>query len=393
MENPKLRQDIQIIPYQDEEYGMGILIRDSIIDDRTMVMSESAVVLLAMMDGTNSIRDIQAEIMRKSGQLINTEDIQAFVNTLDEQFLLDNDTYQDKIKVIYQTYKTEPVRPTLMAGNSYPADKTELKTYLDEVFAQANDVDLPANRPANVKGIIAPHIDIERGQNTYAKTYYTLKQYKPAKTYVVLGVNHQYPTPNPFVATDRDYETPLGRLKVDTDLLNELNAQVDWDLFEGELAHRGEHSVEFPALFLSYIYPDSDLQIVPILANYIDKRDPKIEMFINALTHSLAKRDDVVLIASVDFSHIGPKFGWQRQVTDADTSSVEREDLQTIKLMQNNDPEGFYQDIMKDANRRNIDALGAGYVFLRAVNRPGHLIQYEQTYDPFDTVTFTGLIF
>lgn len=392
MEKPKLRTDIQVTPYQDAE-NVGVLIQDALIEGRTMMLSDGAVLLMSFMDGTRTIRDIQSEIMRQTGQLVNSEEIEQFVQLLDNHYLLDNANYRQRLRTLAAEYKRLEARPPLMADAGYPADPQQLRAFLDDVFAQSENSHLDGRLPEKLSGIVAPHIDIPRGQNTYAKVYGALRKYDPAQTYIVLGVNHQYPTQNPFIATDRAYQTPLGKLPVDTGLLHQLNQRLDWDILEGEIAHRGEHSIEFPALFLRYLYPEAEMKIVPILSNYYDKTDERVERFIRALREIIAGREDIVLISSVDFSHIGPQFGWQREVTPADIASTEREDRLTIAFLEKNDPDGFYADIMKDQNRRNIDALGATYVFQRVLDKPGVLIQYEQAFDPLNTVTFTGLIF
>ncbi len=393
MDKPLLRQDLQVIPIM-EANQRGLVLQDSLIATRGLFIGAEDVVVLALFNGQHTLQEIQAEVSRQTGRLIYAAEIEKLVRMLDETYFLDNQNYHNHLHDLFTIYKAQPDRASLMAGTSFSADPVELNAYLDDIFKRYQPRETP-DLPAQTRGIIAPHIDIERGQETYARIFTALRNYPPADTYLVLGVNHRFSTGNPFIATDRNYVTPLGRLEVDYALLSAISSELDWDLLEGEMAHINEHSVEFPALFLSYIYPLAKPRIVPILANFSDKRDARIEQFVSAVKNAISATDQrVVVIASVDFSHIGPQFGWDRLVTVEDAQRTERQDLYTIRLLERSDADGFYDDIMADRNARNIDALGAGYVFLKILEgTPGKLVHYNQAFNPNFTVTFTGLIY
>jgi AmmeMemoRadiSam system protein B len=393
MEYPKLRQNIQITPFTHQEQR-GFILRDSLSEEKTLFVSEGAAFLFPYLNGKFRTDELQGMIEQQTGQSIPNQDIENFIRMLEENLFLDTPAYQQFLQDLHQEYKKSPARPSLMAGNGYPSDKDELLNYLDEIF---QDVKLGDGfkLPKEISGAIVPHIDIQRGAKNYTQIYSILKKYPAADTYVVLGVNHHYLTGNPFIFTDRPYQTPLGKLEVDQQLLANLKRQLGWDIFDGELAHRGEHSVEFPALFLSYIYPGLNFSILPILCNFHEKDDDRVKALIHGLEYYLSNSSKkIFLIASVDFSHIGPQFGWQKVVEKTDAKQVEKEDMLTLDYLLKNKPEGFYHDIMKDRNKRNIDALGASYIFLNVLReRKGQLIRYDQAFHPFNTVTFASVLF
>lgn len=391
--NPKLRANIQITPFIHEEQK-GFILRDTLNEEKTLFVSEAAVLLLPLLNGNHGIEDIQRIVKEQTGHNIPKQDIEKLIRILDENFFLDTPAYQQFLKDLEEDFKKSPARPSLMAGNGYPAKKGELRKYLDEIFKDAK-ISSTIRLPKEISGVVLPHIDIERGKKNYAQIYSVLERYPKADTYVILGVNHHYLTGNPFIFTDRAYETPLGKLEIDHELLDNLRQQLDWDIFEGELAHRGEHSVELPALFLSYIYPKPNFKILPILCNFREKNDQRVDALIYGLQYYLSNSPGkIVLIASVDFSHIGPQFGWQKVVEESDAKQVKNEDRQTLSYLTQNEPDAFYNDIMKDRNKRNIDALGAGYIFLNVLkDRQGQLIRYDQAFHPFNTVTFASLLF
>lgn len=393
MERPKLRQNIQITPFTHQEQK-GFILRDSLSEEKTLFVSEGAALLLPLLNGKFRTDEIQKIIKQETGQSILKQDIEKFLQILEDNFFLDSPAYQQFVKDLQVEYKKSPARPSLMAGNGYPAKKAELKKYLDEIFKNVR-LNKKYKLPKETHGAVVPHIDIQRGGKNYGQIYSILKKYPAADTYVILGVNHHYLASNPFIFTDRAYQTPLGKLEIDHNLMNNLKQQLGWDVFDGELAHRGEHSVEFPALFLSYIYPKLNFKILPILCNFHEKDDERVNALIHGLQYYLSNTaKKIFLIASVDFSHIGPQFGWQKIVEEADTKQVEIEDKHTLGFLTNNEPESFYNDIMKDHNRRNIDALGAGYVFLKILkDHKGQLIKYNQAFHPFNTVTFASVLF
>lgn len=392
MEYPRLRQNIQITPFTHQEQR-GFVLRDAISEDKTLFVSEGAALLLPLLNGKYRADDIQKIVENQTGQSISKQDVENFIRILEENFFLDSPAYQQFLKDMQDEYKKSPARPSLMAGNGYPAKKAELIKYLDEIFGSVK-LGKGLKLPREIYGAVVPHIDIQRGGKNYGQIYSILQKYPAADTYIILGVNHHYLTSNPFIFTDRAYQTPLGKLEIDHDLMENLKQQLGWDIFEGELAHRGEHSVEFPALFLSHIYPKLNFKILPILCNFHEVGE-RVNALISGLRYYISNSPKkIFLIASVDFSHVGPQFGWQKIVEESDAEELEKEDRHTLDLLSNNQPESFYNDIIRDHNRRNIDALGAGYVFLNVLkNRKGKLIQYDQAFHPFNTVTFASLLF
>src|SRR5262249_59005270 len=71
---------------------------------------------------------------------------------------------------------------------------------------------------------------------------------------------------NRIALTRRDYETALGLVKTDRTYGDRIAALAGQDLFEDELSHRMEHSIEFQVVFLQYLLGDRrEFSIVPIL--------------------------------------------------------------------------------------------------------------------------------
>ncbi|GAB4319513.1 MAG: AmmeMemoRadiSam system protein B [Candidatus Sumerlaeia bacterium] len=398
IERPRLRPTVDLLPFEHEGRS-GFLLRDALAGDRMLFVAPEALALLVLLDGQRTIRDIQTVILQQTGQILPSADIEAFVRLLDEHLLLDGPRYEAWLADQAAAYAALPARPSLAQSMGLPADAGDLRRLLDAVMERhaphPPDTD---SLPARISGLVAPHIDLERGQKTYAIAYRALGTSPPADVYIILGVNHHFLSENPFIATDRPYQNPLGRLPVDERLLAALQQAVGWNLLQDQVAHRSEHSIEFPALFLRYLYPDAPISIVPLLCNFMDPEDRRVIAMIAALREVLraaaGEGRRVVVIASVDFSHIGPQFGWKRPVEKDDLLDVGRRDRETLKALAAGMPEAFWDDIMADRNARHIDALHPCYVFLRILAPcSGTLLHYEQAWNPRNTVTFAALAF
>ena len=97
--------------------------------------------------------------------------------------------------------------------------------------------------------------------------------------------------------------------------MDQLVEHAPQDLFGEEIAHKNEHSIEFQAVFLQYLFHDADITFVPILcgsfyaavdASVSPMEHPEVEGFVVALQKTLDEEArNVCLIESVDFSHVG----------------------------------------------------------------------------------------
>src|SRR5207302_8645516 len=134
----------------------------------------------------------------------------------------------------------QPVRPAIHAGGAYPDHPDALRQmvaagYLDGHGPGALPT-LREPRPAPLRAVIAPHVDLHRGAPTYSWAYKALAEAQPAQLYVILGTCHT-PVQGHFAATAKPYDTPLGGVPSDTEFLTRLGRLYGRDLFEGEFSH------------------------------------------------------------------------------------------------------------------------------------------------------------
>jgi AmmeMemoRadiSam system protein B len=268
---------------------------------------------------------------------------------------------------------------------------------------------LPGSRPpgaAPLRGVIAPHVDLHRGAPTYSWAYKALAEAQPAELYLVLGTCH-VPVQGSFAATSKAYDTPLGPVPTDAAFLERLGRLWGRDLFEGELAHAGEHSIEFQAVYLRSLglAGEQAAPMVPILCDSLHSlvlpphspRDvASVADFVAALRQAVA--DDgrrITVIAAVDLAHVGLKFG-DRWLTDPEhMAQVGRDDQEMLSLIVQPDAEGYFQHVMRDQDARRICGLTPLYVLCELMDSPGELLRYTQwiAEDQTSSVTFASAIF
>jgi AmmeMemoRadiSam system protein B len=256
--------------------------------------------------------------------------------------------------------------------------------------------------------VIAPHVDLHRGAPTYSWAYKALAEARPAELYLVLGTCH-VPVQGSFAATSKAYDTPLGAVPSDVEFIERLGRLwgPDKNLFEGELAHAGEHSIEFQAVYLRSLglAGERAAPMVPILCDSLHSlvlppfspRDVALVAdFVSALRQAIAEDGRrITVIAAVDLAHVGLKFG-DRWLTDAERmAGVGAADQEMLSLIVQPDAEAYFQQVMRDQDARRICGLTPLYLLCELMDSPGEVLRYTQWIAPDQTssVTFASAIF
>ena len=321
MDKPRLRP-VQAVPIEYKGRPCVQIFDPTRLSDKPMVMSREALYILPMFDGTSTVRDIQAELIRRTGQLVLSDDIRGIIEQLDEALLLDSERFRVHVRELAAAYRRAPARRATGAGSAYPADPAALKAQLDGYFAAEfpDGLEPGANASGRLVGIVSPHIDFDRGGPSYAHAYAPLaREAAEADLFVVLGTAH-FAEGSLFIPTAKSYETPFGTLATNEELVHELARRGGGDaLFAEELVHASEHSIEFQAVLLKHIFGDRPVEMLPILCGALETHVPdgqsprevaEVSDFLDALAEVVrASGRTVCTIAGADLSHVGRFFG------------------------------------------------------------------------------------
>ncbi len=403
MEYPKLRH-IDSFPVE-HEGGKYICLRDPQNTNGNMLLvPPQALYIISHFTGKNSVVDIQTSIIKQYGNLIYKEQISELIKQLDDALLLDSDKYRNHQKKLEEDFKNSNIRESCHAGLSYPSELNELTSWLDSYFEDTAD---QLEKAGNTVGIISPHIDFNRGGKSYAKAYKELIDNKDCNTFIIFGTSHYASVDNPFILTQKTFASPFGEVQVDLDLIKSVENSCDWDLYEGEIYHKSEHSIEFQVVFLQYLFKNKkEFKILPILCNSFYKfieqgispiEDYKTATFLNSIKEIVTQLGSkAVVIAGADLAHMGNKFGDAEAVNDSILQWIKTRDYLSIKHSENLDREAFYRSIEEEKDKRKICGLSPIYALLSVINaKKGEMLDYGQALeqDTGSVVTYTSMGF
>jgi AmmeMemoRadiSam system protein B len=207
--------------------------------------------------------------------------------------------------------------------------------------------------------------------------------------------------------TAKDFETPLGLVRTDGSLVDELEHRYGRSIFEDEFAHRVEHSLEFQVVYLKYLFGGRvEFKIFPILCGsfyemLVTGVSPhsveKFEEFVQVLRELLVDCGQrICVIAGADLSHVGLRFGDPFSPGTLDLQSLEQEDLEKIKEVANLNQEGFWKAILQDNDRRRVCGYPCIYTMLNLMQADtGKLLRYGQMNDSNtgSAVSYASMVF
>jgi len=406
MENaPKLRS-LEAFPIQSEGEELVCLRDPEGFAESPIFLNKYLAFLLARMNGQNSLRDIQADFMRATGELLPMEQLERLVQQLDDQLFLDSENFRGYYRKLVQEFLDAPSRAARHAGTAYEAEADSLRRQIAGYFAPPDGPgEKVAAKPGpRLRGLISPHIDFHRGGPSYAHAYQALAEHPGADRFIIFGTSHN-PMSRRFALTLKDFDTPLGPARTDREFVRRLSAALPQDYFSDEFAHRAEHSIEFQAVFLKHTFGETDsFRIIPILVGsfhdvYESGRpaagDAEITGFVDAVRSVMADLPArYTVVAGADLAHVGRRFGDVSGPTQGSLRDVEHEDRQFLELVAAGDAEGALRSVAADRDQRRICGCPPIYMALRCIDNPrGTLLQYRQWAD-FDSgaaVTFAAM--
>ncbi len=407
MDYPKLR-DLNVFPVQDSGQSLLCLQDPQNVSEKAIFLSPPLYFIVSLFDGRHSILDIQAEYMRRFGEFLYTEKMHEIVSQLDEALYLEGERFQDALRQKEENFRKASFREALFAGKSYKGEPDGLRAQVKGYFEGANGPGSPGGRKGKngLRGVIAPHIDFQRGGFCYAFAHREIAENNSSRCFIILGIAHA-PMKNVFCLTRKDFVTPLGTLSVDQELVDAIQSRYPKDLFQDEGIQRGEHSIEFQSVFLRYLYPEPfPLKIVPILIGSFHEGIEKgvspmelrsVRQFVEALQEAVSSLGrKVCYMASADLAHMGLQFGDREGMNEYGLRILSQRDQEMLEYVEKMDGEGFFSLISAERDRRRICGFPAIYSMLKLLEaKEGKLLKYGQAFTPEtqSVVSFASLAF
>jgi len=396
MEKPKLRY-IEAIPFEQDGQDL-ILLRDAEgIVDEALAVSRDVAFMVSLMDGTRTLRDIQTEFMRAAGEMVYLERIEELVRVMDEHLLLDSDRYNSYMTTVRDEYHQSPVRRAYLAGKGYASGRMDLLAFLNEMFDGCADCAAP---PGEVTGILAPHIDYQRGIKVYRGIYpYVKHAAKPL--IVIFGTCHR-PTNRLWSISLKDYETPLETVPCGQELKELITSHDFLKHYIDEWPHRTEHSIELQLPLIQFMVQE-DFEILPILTGsmheYIEGAWNTAEDEVRLLTEGLKDVLHVYgkpycILSGADLAHIGAQFGDSYPLDRMTLAESKEKDEAILAHIRNVDAEGFFRAIQNERDSRRICGLTPIFFQLKLLEGcRSDIVSYDQWTDGQSSVSFAGGVF
>ncbi|MBK9127135.1 MAG: AmmeMemoRadiSam system protein B [Phycisphaerales bacterium] len=377
---PALRH-VDIVPLQDagDEPRFALVDRSG-FSPHTLALSPAGYFILAHLDGRHSVERIQDVFLRELGVRIEAEPIRELVEALDANLMLETPRFEAAYAERLAAYRAAGVRDNRARYPDGGALRGQLRTLLESGSADGL---------TDVSGLVAPHLDYERGGPAYADAYATLARTPWADRFVILGTNH-FGRGQGTVATTADFETPLGRVETDADFIAGLESDLGASLRAFELDHVGEHSIELQVHMLQVLAGGRPMRIVPLLCPYPcgptgtvppDGHGPDLRHVAEALARRIAADGSrrTVLIAGADLSHVGKHFGDAHPRTPESLRAIEHADRLLLELVARSELERFLDVIRGASNATRVCSAGCLFALRHALRgRPARLLRYHQ---------------
>jgi len=272
------------------------------------------------------------------------------------------------------------IRYPAVAGSFYPADE-ELVLMLERFFSDLGE----EGDEKRITAGVAPHAGYVFSGFTASRTYKAIFEDGLPETFVILGPNHTGLGSPIAVYPEGEWLTPLGSIEVDGEMskaIAKLSGIADLD----ELAHRYEHSIEVQVPFIQYLaeLAGKKVKIVPITLGIQDEEVSRVlGKAIFEASRELGR--DIVVIASTDFMHYGPAYGYVpfRARGEELVNLIKEWDFRLIRRILDFDVDGLFREIREMRHTMcGPGAVGTAIVHsLLAGAREAELLHYTTSYE------------
>jgi AmmeMemoRadiSam system protein B len=403
MEKPVLRRDIQPVGTIINGRQMITFHDPYQLSDSNIALDASSLPILQLLDGSHDVRDIQIILMkRQGGRIVYTSEIESFINKLDRAFLLHSESFKNRLNELRRDFSSRDNRLPMHAGKSYPSDARLLSRSIREIESSLHHAG-SEDIPDSIAGVIAPHIDIKAAQHVYVNTYRHLKD-KRYDLVIIFGINHHVQD-GLYCVTEKNYVTPFGEIETDRTFISELKRRVpEGTLTPDDFGHKIEHSIEFQTIFLHH-FLRGPFSIVPVLCGSIHDlisqnkdifSDQRYCGMVNTINDLIGERKArTLLVAGVDFSHVGLKFGDQLPA-EVILPQAHANDRIILSLLSQGKTAEIYKNALETQDRYRVCGLHAILVIGSLLKGSHAITLHSEIYDERATksaVTYASLIF
>ncbi len=214
------------------------------------------------------------------------------------------------------------IRRSTVAGSFYAGTRDRLRLQVADLLPKT-----PTREQAI--GVVTPHAGYLYSGRVAGAVY---SRVELPDTFVILGPNHTGLGAGAAIMTYGEWETPLGKVPIDTELGRAILANSSV-LEEDHLGHQREHSIEVQLPFLQYF--EAPFRFVPIcLFSHEYAACHDVGQAVAKAVRQAGRR--VLLVASTDMSHYLPR------------EEAATQDQKAIAAILALDPEGLHRVVRRE---------------------------------------------
>ena len=356
-----------------------VMLRDpSMLAEQQMAVLPQVLQLILMFQGRETLDEIAA---KTQAPLHILRDV---VTRLDEVGLIWGPRFEE-LERVAKAKITEHGHFPISCSASLGQDSQTCHEAMDKWLSDMEDPEIEGT----ILGLVAPHLDYQRGWPGYAAAYRALKKDEKPNRVIILGTNH-FGIGDGVVVSEYGFATPIGKASADKSMLAFLEKTLGSKrIYADQIDHLGEHSVQMHIPWIQHFYGDVPMlaalipnPLVPLVAD--DDARATTEQFVDAVRTALAELGGrTLLIASSDLSHVGQQFGDPGTINDESANQVEKIDRERLAAYCKKDIAGFEGLFIKDQNRTRWCSVG-NMLAAQNILRPANvdLIDYQQVRDP-----------
>lgn len=228
--------------------------------------------------------------------------------------------------------------PAAVAGLWYPDDPGRLTEDVDRMLERAARSS-PDEREGTVRGVVAPHAGLVYSGPVAAHAFEACRRTDVHRV-VLVGPSHHHAFRGLKVPRASAFATPLGRVEIDGAAIDRLARHPD--VSRDDAPFLPEHALEIELPFLHRVLA-APWTVVPILTG-VDVAGRRADELTGAILDAVG--DDALWVASSDFTHHGPRFGY-RPFRDRVEDRVRDLDRSVLTPAERRDVRGF-ESILDD---------------------------------------------
>jgi AmmeMemoRadiSam system protein B len=200
----------------------------------------------------------------------------------------------------------------------------------------------------------------------------------------MLGTGHSLQE-HYFSVSEKAFGSPLGEVRNARDWARAVKHEGGAAVCPDDFVHRSEHSLEFQLLFCQHLF-GNDFRLLPLLCGsfhgLLDSVSRPSEVreigaVIEVLKRAAGSEPRTLVIAGVDLSHIGPKFGHDRSAA-ALAPEARAHDRTLLQSLERGDIDGFWAESRRVRDRYHVCGLSSLACLMELMpGRPGHVLDYE----------------